>query len=302
MNQLPDFLKPLESLTQPFPTAAVERVVANREEAIPYLVSALERAASSPPEEIADDYMLHIYALFLLGQFRDVRGYLPAVKLAGNPQVDALLRDVVTGGLSEALASMSGGDPRPVQTLLEDREADEWARGAGGRALGAMFHGGMISREDFTAYLGGLFSGKLERNLSHVWDILVTMCGDFRLAEHLDAIRKAFEEGLADPGYEPLENLEKRIFFKELDEFDMREYRLIDSAVDQMSWWACFNRDEALKERRLTGTEGKEGNENWKEETGQFINAPVRREAPKVGRNDPCPCGSGKKYKKCCLN
>ena len=24
-----------------------------------------------------------------------------------------------------------------------------------------------------------------------------------------------------------------------------------------------------------------------------------RREAPKVGRNDPCPCGSGKKYKKC---
>jgi uncharacterized protein YecA (UPF0149 family) len=25
----------------------------------------------------------------------------------------------------------------------------------------------------------------------------------------------------------------------------------------------------------------------------------VRRAAPKVGRNDPCPCGSGKKYKKC---
>jgi preprotein translocase subunit SecA len=28
--------------------------------------------------------------------------------------------------------------------------------------------------------------------------------------------------------------------------------------------------------------------------------APVRRDAAKVGRNDPCPCGSGKKYKKCC--
>jgi len=25
----------------------------------------------------------------------------------------------------------------------------------------------------------------------------------------------------------------------------------------------------------------------------------VRRETPKVGRNDPCPCGSGKKYKHC---
>ena len=26
----------------------------------------------------------------------------------------------------------------------------------------------------------------------------------------------------------------------------------------------------------------------------------VRREAPKVGRNEPCPCGSGRKYKQCC--
>ena len=32
--------------------------------------------------------------------------------------------------------------------------------------------------------------------------------------------------------------------------------------------------------------------------------APVQqivRAGPKVGRNDPCPCGSGKKHKKCCL-
>jgi curved DNA-binding protein CbpA len=27
---------------------------------------------------------------------------------------------------------------------------------------------------------------------------------------------------------------------------------------------------------------------------------PYKRESPKIGRNDPCPCGSGKKYKKCC--
>jgi preprotein translocase subunit SecA len=27
-----------------------------------------------------------------------------------------------------------------------------------------------------------------------------------------------------------------------------------------------------------------------------------KRNSPKVGRNAPCPCGSGKKYKKCCLN
>lgn len=28
--------------------------------------------------------------------------------------------------------------------------------------------------------------------------------------------------------------------------------------------------------------------------------APYVRLTPKIGRNEPCPCGSGKKYKKCC--
>jgi uncharacterized protein YecA (UPF0149 family) len=27
---------------------------------------------------------------------------------------------------------------------------------------------------------------------------------------------------------------------------------------------------------------------------------PIVNDGPKVGRNDPCPCGSGKKYKNCC--
>ncbi len=33
---------------------------------------------------------------------------------------------------------------------------------------------------------------------------------------------------------------------------------------------------------------------------GLGLELPLRREAPKVGRNDPCPCGSGKKFKACC--
>ena len=39
----------------------------------------------------------------------------------------------------------------------------------------------------------------------------------------------------------------------------------------------------------------------WKFEDGDLVGeTPTVREEPKVGRNDPCPCGSGKKYKKCC--
>lgn len=39
----------------------------------------------------------------------------------------------------------------------------------------------------------------------------------------------------------------------------------------------------------------------WKYDHGTILGAgPIKRDAPKVGRNDSCPCGSGKKFKKCC--
>lgn len=34
-----------------------------------------------------------------------------------------------------------------------------------------------------------------------------------------------------------------------------------------------------------------------KQQRGVYVNP---RTEPKIGRNEPCPCGSGKKYKKCC--
>ena len=38
----------------------------------------------------------------------------------------------------------------------------------------------------------------------------------------------------------------------------------------------------------------------WVFTTGKTMPKPVSRAEPKTGRNDPCTCGSGKKYKKCC--
>jgi SEC-C motif domain protein len=41
--------------------------------------------------------------------------------------------------------------------------------------------------------------------------------------------------------------------------------------------------------------------DGWKFQDGELVQEkPVVREEPRIGRNDPCPCGSGKKYKKCC--
>jgi uncharacterized protein YecA (UPF0149 family) len=35
-------------------------------------------------------------------------------------------------------------------------------------------------------------------------------------------------------------------------------------------------------------------------QTQEAASTTIKREGEKVGRNDPCPCGSGKKYKRCC--
>ena len=39
---------------------------------------------------------------------------------------------------------------------------------------------------------------------------------------------------------------------------------------------------------------------DWKYVTGNVIPTTIKRVGKKVGRNEPCPCGSGKKYKNCC--
>ena len=38
----------------------------------------------------------------------------------------------------------------------------------------------------------------------------------------------------------------------------------------------------------------------WRQRRGALATGTVRRSSRKVGRNEPCPCGSGKKYKNCC--
>ncbi len=54
-----------------------------------------------------------------------------------------------------------------------------------------------------------------------------------------------------------------------------------------------YRHHENAQFRRVDGS--------WRFSDGKIIGPePKRREEPKVGRNDPCPCGSGKKYKKCC--
>ena len=62
---------------------------------------------------------------------------------------------------------------------------------------------------------------------------------------------------------------------------------------------AHYERD-GLKEVHHERARFKKQNGEWLYEDGHVAPRTVVRSSPKVGRNDPCPCGSGKKYKHCC--
>lgn len=66
-----------------------------------------------------------------------------------------------------------------------------------------------------------------------------------------------------------------------------------------VSFEALFSQDgEDHSHREKSTFEREEG--EWRFLTGDELKNPtVRYETPKPGRNDPCPCGSGKKFKKC---
>jgi len=72
-----------------------------------------------------------------------------------------------------------------------------------------------------------------------------------------------------------------------------------DDAVGTVEFKASYSQNEVSNVHHELSTFIKT-EEKWYFDHGEIIPATVVREGEKIGRNDPCPCGSGKKYKKCC--
>jgi len=304
METLPGYLKPLEKVTFPFPSEAVEEAIQRWEESAPYFLDALTRTANDP-ESISEDYLLHEYALRLFAQHRDTRAYEPAVRLARLHCVGELLDDTITQDLGRILAAISGGDTRLIKALIEDPDAEEFSRASGLTALGVLCRSGQLARQEFSDYLGELFASKLVKDESYFWTALADLCATFGFSEHEEAVTAAWEENLLDPTFADWKKLGARLRSGVFDERDAREFAPFDDTIGSMEWWACFTEREAEEDDEIEDDFADEPHTpdtaGWEQQLQGLGGAPAPyRAEPKVGRNDPCPCGSGKKYKKCC--
>jgi protein translocase subunit secA len=88
-----------------------------------------------------------------------------------------------------------------------------------------------------------------------------------------------------------------------IEGFDMFEQMNLDIQTDVVKFLMNARKREGNVQRtssvKITG-EGLANQPDNNAPRTSVSNTPVVNNEPKVGRNDPCPCGSGKKYKNCC--
>jgi len=131
--------------------------------------------------------------------------------------------------------------------------------------------------------------------------IIMLQVLDTQWKDHLWALDH-LKEGIGLRGYgqrDPLIEYKKESF----DMFEALRTRIEEETVRFLYLFEPIVRaeqDALEKERELERRKAQKEREMVFSSGGSAPVAPARRAAVKVGRNDPCPCGSGKKYKKCC--
>jgi len=299
-----EILEDLEFPMDGFPRAAVEAAIERGEEIIPALLSILEETLENPQDlDVVENYFGHLFALYLLAQFRETRAYPLVVRLANLPpdDLDNLCGDFVTDGLAQVLASVCDGNLSGIKSIIENAEAEEFARWSAIDSLVALVAAGIKSREEIISYFATLFRGGLEREPSAVWDGLVSGACDLWPGELLEDINRAFVDDLVEQSMLSMSEVQEQ-FETGLDATLARlsndaNHRLVQDTVAEFGDWACFQHEDRPTLLELPSINEK----SYLLPKADQIMLPVRSEGPKIGRNDPCPCGSGKKYKKCCL-
>jgi len=296
---IPEILQELESYTGKFPMKAMRAAIQQREAITPELLRVVETIAASPTEFASrQGYMLPVFTLYLLAQFREKRAYGSIVKMFSAPGETSfgLVGDTVTEGLKQVFASVYDGNPAPLDGLIENEEANEYVRDAAINAILVLENTGQMPRAEAIEYFCSLFHGKLQRTHSFAWNGLVCAVAALPAPELMEEVRQAYSEGLVDESVVGLEGIERDIAAPQ--QWRREGHTLITDAIGEMEGWACFHDDDSgLTEPPKIQAPISQPPPS--RPTEYVAPKPFIRE-PKIGRNDPCPCGSGKKYKKCC--
>lgn len=260
------------------------------------------RQAALRGEEVRGN--AHLYAMLLLARLEESRAFDVIAKFFTMPEetYDPLVGDFLTEDLPRVLAAVCGGSMDRLLALAQDGSRDQWIRGAALHAIVALAQRGRLTRAAVATRIAPLLRVQpegLDEASRTVLSAAVDVVLDLYLDELFDLARETIRKakiGRAE-GLEDCLDAVKRDGLKTTLRRTKQAayYQPVRDVVEETEWWACFDPASLEDERDGEGWYCEECAEEHPADDEPYVRA-----QPKVGRNDPCPCGSGKKYKKCC--
>ena len=297
MSEIQTAIEAITCKTKKFPQKPMEIILANPDAAIPYLRNAIQKAIEEK-EDLDQDYQLHFYALFLLAELEDREFFPEIMQLLSLPEdvLDYLIGDLVTNGLKDIVYHTYNGDIELLKTTITNSACDPYARSEMLEAMGQLYLDGKLQEREWKAFLRQtVYYSHEDKEYSYLYGGLAEVICRCHFVDMLPEIRYMLDSDLLDTQIlGEYDSCVDQMFRYSDREMDFCKPSL--SIIDSLKGWAMFE-DDVKPIDRIKQDEAFE--KLVRETAKQFSSASPRR---KIGRNDPCPCGSGKKYKFCCLN
>ena len=293
-------LRPIEALLQELaaspalPEVALGTCALRFEESHPPLLALLARAAHGEPLS-DDEERLLFRGLFLLGGGRNRQACAPLLKLLRLPpdRVDVLLGDAVTDSLPRIVVGIFDGHADALLGVATDPSVDEFVRASLLDAAAFLTWEGRIDAGQMHAFLKRFHAERLAPEGDFAWFGWQNAIALLGLRDLAPLFGQAWDAGLMLEEWMEREDFEQDLARAERDPGDPKRFEdanigYIEDILVALSPYceeADVSDDPCVDFDDLT----------------PIGLGPVRNPVRNVGRNDPCPCGSGKKFKKCCL-
>ncbi len=286
---LDDVIRDLAATTNEVPRPALQWALDRWEDAGPYFVAMLDQYASGTDRsEVGERALFPI--LHLAAEKRE-RAIFPALcrLLLDAEAAEMVLGDGITLVLSRILISTYDGNLAGLQTVIEATQADEFVRDAALSALAYLTRIGDVSEAEMRAYLQRLLTEMQPQEENYVWISWSNAVANLGYEDFSADVERLFRRGLITKHYGRYSHFRTDLeqTLRDPDRmagFQNSRLEPLTSAVAELENWE--RPEEGAKTEPLFGDSPVE---------------PIKNPLRGVGRNDPCPCGSGLKYKKCCL-
>ncbi|PKG75540.1 DUF1186 domain-containing protein [Shewanella sp. Choline-02u-19] len=223
-----------------------------------------------------------------------------------NSPLEVLLGDFIASDLSTAYYILAEGKPEQLCLLVNSDQAGEIVKMSALSALFSQLHTDQIDRETLNQSVPGFIENLLKSNHSIALFELINLLISNEFNQYHSQFVGYVKSKVIDEG--PAENQCIIDWDNQSIGYSEWESGLISGdydVIDSLSQWAGFNSESDMNDDDLMAVFDDLMNTPKELDDSYFENLDAKQPFVadiQAGRNDPCPCGSGKKYKKCCLN